>query len=61
MEILFELVAGAHPHEIEQRSERVYRIVKFQDQQDLLVRNKLATARPQDLADVDKLGGKNKS
>jgi hypothetical protein len=30
LEILGELIARSHPDEIEQRSERVYRIVKFQ-------------------------------
>ena len=29
MEILFDLIANAHGDEIEQRSERVYRIVKL--------------------------------
>ena len=31
LEILFELVASAHPDEIEQRSERVCRIIKLQE------------------------------
>ena len=31
LEILFELVAQAHPNEIKQRSERVYRIIKLQE------------------------------
>jgi hypothetical protein len=31
LEILFELIAGAHPDEIEQRSKRVYRVAKLQE------------------------------